>query len=205
MAAVPLSPLPEGYYESTNPFLVHGPRGFEEFKRLESFGMYVRMDFPGVPEERVRLSLDPAKKSLAVYADAPRVHRHDSAHRKYLSVIETVCRCCVFEGFTYQMSDGVLRLHLSKNNIVDPRRCSCIGTYETFFFLFYFLIIQTFKLIFWLYLFISEFKYSAFGEGIFFLLLFHINRYFEKCVYSFCLLVCACRHLWQWHGWVVWV
>ncbi|KAF8093903.1 hypothetical protein N665_0375s0020 [Sinapis alba] len=137
MAAVPLSPLPEGYYESTNPFLVHGPRGFEEFKLLESFGMYARMDFPGVPEECLRVSLDPAKKSLAVYADAPLVHRHDSAHRKYLSVIQTVCRCCLFDGFTYQMSDGVLRLHLSKTNI-DPPRSSCI-----------------------------EFKYSAFGEVVF--------------------------------------
>ncbi|KAL0727741.1 hypothetical protein Bca4012_023834 [Brassica carinata] len=139
MAAVPLSPFPDGYYESTNPFLVNGPRGFEEFKLLESFGMYVRMDFPGVPEERVRLSLDQAKKSLAVYADAPMVHRYDSARRKYLSVIETACRCCVFEGFTYHMSDGVLRLHLSKTNIVDPRRSSCIdisgndmdGSYES--------------------------------------------------------------------------
>ncbi|KAJ0236715.1 Heat shock protein HSP20/alpha crystallin family [Hirschfeldia incana] len=126
MAAVPLSPLPEGYYESTNPFLVQGPQGFEEFKLLESFGMYVRLDFPGVPDERVRLSLDPAKKSLAVYAEAPKVHRYDSVHRKYFSVIETVCRCCVFQGFTYQMLDGVLRLHLSKTNIVDPRRSSCI-------------------------------------------------------------------------------
>ncbi|KAG5414329.1 hypothetical protein IGI04_001896 [Brassica rapa subsp. trilocularis] len=131
-----MAAVPEGYYESTNPFLVHGPRGFEEFKLLEGFGMYVRMDFPGVPEECVRISLDPAKKSLAVYADAPKVHRYDLAQRKYLSVIETVCRCCVFDRFTYQMSDGVLRLHLSKSNI-DPRRSSCI-----------------------------EFKYSAFGEDI---------------------------------------
>lgn len=135
--AVPLSPHPEGYYESTNPFLVHGPSGFEEFKLLESSGTYVRMDFPGVPEECVRLSLDPAKKSLAVYADAPKVHRHDTAHRKYLSVIETVCRCCVFCGFTYHMSDGVLRLHLSKTNIVDPRRSPCIGTSEILFFYIY--------------------------------------------------------------------
>ncbi|CAN6922875.1 unnamed protein product [Brassica oleracea] len=130
-----MAAVPEGYYESTNPFLVHGPRGFEEFKLLESFGMYVRMDFPGVPEECVRVSLDPAKKSLAVYADAPKVHRYDLAQRKYLSVIETVCRCCVFDRFTYQMSDGVLRLHLSKSNI-DPSHSSCIGTYETFLFLF---------------------------------------------------------------------
>lgn len=130
-----MAAVPEGYYESTNPFLVHGPRGFEEFKLLESFGMYVRMDFPGVPEECVRVSLDPAKKSLAVYADAPKVHRYDLAQRKYLSVIETVCRCCVFDRFTYQMSDGVLRLHLSKSNI-DQRRSSCIGTYQTCLFLF---------------------------------------------------------------------
>ncbi|CAH8317098.1 unnamed protein product [Eruca vesicaria subsp. sativa] len=120
-----MAPVPERYYESSNPFLVHGPKGFEEFKHLEGLGMYVRMDFPGVPEECVRVSLDPANKSLAVYADAPMVHRYDSGQRKYLSVIETVCTCCVFNGFTYQMSDGVLRLHLSKSNI-NPQRPSCI-------------------------------------------------------------------------------
>ncbi|KAG2248208.1 hypothetical protein Bca52824_087836 [Brassica carinata] len=59
-------------------------------------------------------------------AHVPKVHKHDLSHRKYLTFSGPGCECCEISGFTYQMAHGVLRLHLSKTNIVNPRRSSCI-------------------------------------------------------------------------------
>ncbi|KAL0727742.1 hypothetical protein Bca4012_023835 [Brassica carinata] len=128
MAAVPLPAVPqspEGFYAINNEFLMNGPKGFHEYKMLENDIMFVRMDFPGVPEDSVSVTLEPSKKLVTVSADAPKVHRHDSSHRKYLMITGLVCSCCEISGFTYQMADGVLRLHLSKTNIVDPQLPSC--------------------------------------------------------------------------------
>ncbi|XP_020872643.1 putative 57 kDa heat shock protein [Arabidopsis lyrata subsp. lyrata] len=49
----------EGFYAINNQFLTSGPKGFTEFKMLVNEDMFVRMDLPGVPEEGVRVFLDP--------------------------------------------------------------------------------------------------------------------------------------------------
>ncbi|CAG7883696.1 unnamed protein product [Brassica rapa] len=106
-----------------NPFLLNGPKGFDEFTPLaENDDTFVRLDLPGVPEECVRVGLSRSKKAVIVYGEAPKVHNHDSSSRKYLTIIKTICTCCDFVGFTYQMSDGVLRLVLSKT-CTDPSSC----------------------------------------------------------------------------------
>ncbi|KAL0727743.1 hypothetical protein Bca4012_023836 [Brassica carinata] len=128
MAAVPLPAVPqssEGFYAINNEFLMNGPKGFHEYKMLENNIMFVRMDFPGVPEDSVSVDLDPSKTLVTVKAHAPEVHTHDFSHRKYLMMTGLVCSCCEVSGFTYQMSDGVLRLHISKTNIVDSHLPSC--------------------------------------------------------------------------------
>ncbi|XP_018468910.1 putative 57 kDa heat shock protein isoform X2 [Raphanus sativus] len=129
MAVVPLPAVPqspEGFYAISNEFLTNGPKGFHEYKMLENDNiMFVRMDFPGVPEDAVTVALDPSKKFVSVRAHVPKVHKHDSSHRKYLTMTGIVCGCCEISGFTYQMADGVIRLHLSKTNIVNPQLPSC--------------------------------------------------------------------------------
>ncbi|CAG7888036.1 unnamed protein product [Brassica rapa] len=129
MAAVPLPAVPqspaEGFYAINNEFLMNGPKGFQEFKILENDIMFVRMDFPGVPEDGVSVTLEPSKTLVSVRAHAPKVHAHDFSHRNYLIITGLVCGCCEISGFTYHMTDGVLRLHLSKTNILHPQRPSC--------------------------------------------------------------------------------
>ncbi|CAL9225686.1 unnamed protein product [Arabidopsis halleri] len=127
--AVPLSTPPqspaEGFYAINNQFLTSGPKGFTEFKMLVNEDMFVRMDLPGVPEEGVRVFLDRSKKAVIVYAEAPKVHTHDSTDRTYLTITGLICKCCEISNITTHMSDGVLRLLLSKSPI-DPHRSSCI-------------------------------------------------------------------------------
>lgn len=121
-----------------NPFLLNGPKGFDEFTPLaENDDTFVRLDLPGVPEECVRVGLSRSKKAVIVYGEAPKVHNHDSSSRKYLTIIKTICTCCDFVGFTFQMSDGVLRLVLSKT-CTDPSSCICTSTFPFLFLLFYF-------------------------------------------------------------------
>ncbi|XP_010434805.1 PREDICTED: putative 57 kDa heat shock protein [Camelina sativa] len=126
---VPLSSLPpsrEGFYAINNQFLANGPKGFMEFKMLENEDMYVRIDFPGVPKDGVRVFLDQSKKAVCIFADAPKEHKYDFSSRNYGTTTGLVCRCCEISGFISLMSDGVLRLLLTKTNIT-PQRSSCIS------------------------------------------------------------------------------
>ncbi|KAJ4912411.1 Heat shock protein HSP20/alpha crystallin family [Raphanus sativus] len=129
MSAVPLPAVPQspaaGFYAINNQFLMNGPKGFEEYKMLENDIMFVRMDFPGVPDDGVTVTLDASKTLLNVVAHAPKVHKHDFSHRKYFTMTGLVCGCCQISSFTYQMTDSVLRLHISKTNIVDPQLPTC--------------------------------------------------------------------------------
>ncbi|CAN8324801.1 unnamed protein product [Cochlearia groenlandica] len=116
---VPLShvpPSPQGFYAVNNQFLTNGPKGFTEFKMLENQDMFIRIDFPGVPETGVRVMVDPTKKAVSVFADAPKEHKHDSSPRHYGSATGLVCKCCEISGVVSHMSDGVLRLILSKTH-----------------------------------------------------------------------------------------
>ncbi|ESQ55787.1 hypothetical protein EUTSA_v10026211mg [Eutrema salsugineum] len=85
-------------------------------KMLENEEMFLRIDLPGVPEDGVSVSIDRSKKFVWVNAEAPKVHKHDSSHRKYETLPGITCKCCVISSFTADMSDGVLRLVLSKTN-----------------------------------------------------------------------------------------
>ncbi|CAH8392915.1 unnamed protein product [Eruca vesicaria subsp. sativa] len=138
----------DGFYAINNPFLVSGPKGFTEFKMLENEDMFIRIDFPGVPQEGVKVRIDPTKKAVSITADAPKEHKHDSSPRNYGSATGLVCKCCEISGMTSHMLDGVLRLHLSKTH-ASSQSPSCI-----FFFS------QTFELIF-LSLFVVKDRCSA--------------------------------------------
>ncbi|XP_010440141.1 PREDICTED: putative 57 kDa heat shock protein [Camelina sativa] len=126
---VPLSSVPpsrEGFYAINNQFLVNGPKGFYEYKQLENEDMFVRMDLPGVPKDGVRISFDQSKKAVCIFADAPKEHKYDYSPRNYGTTTGLVCKCCEVSGCTSHMSDGVLRLLLTKTKIT-PQRSSCIS------------------------------------------------------------------------------
>ncbi|CAN6878441.1 unnamed protein product [Brassica oleracea] len=114
-----------GFYAVNNPFLVSGPKGFTEFKMLENEDMFIRIDFPGVPQDAIKVRIDPTKKAVSITADAPKEHKHDSSPRNYGSATGLVCKCCEISGLVSHMSDGVLRLHLSKTR-ASSQSPSCI-------------------------------------------------------------------------------
>ncbi|CAN8274886.1 unnamed protein product [Cochlearia groenlandica] len=125
---IPLSAVPpsrHGFYAINNQFLANGPKGYTEFKMLENEDMFARIDLPGVPIDGVKVTLCSSDKGVCIFAEAPKEHKHDSSDRKYLTVTGLVCKCCEISSITSHMSDGVLRLLLSKTKIT-PKRSSSI-------------------------------------------------------------------------------
>ncbi|KAJ4866203.1 HSP20-like chaperone [Raphanus sativus] len=121
---VPLSAIPPsryGFYAINNQFLANGPKGFQELKTLENGDMFIRLDLPGVPEDAMKVVVDSTKKAVTVFALAPKEHRHDSSPRNYLYTTGLVCKCCEVTAVAAHMSDGVLRLLLSKTQISTQR------------------------------------------------------------------------------------
>ncbi|KAJ0251223.1 Heat shock protein HSP20/alpha crystallin family protein [Hirschfeldia incana] len=108
---------PDGFYAINNQFLANGPKWFQELKTLENGDMFIRIDFPGVPEEGMKVVVDSTKKGVTVFALAPKVHRNDSSPRNYLYTTGLACECCEISAVAAHMSDGVLRLLFSKTQI----------------------------------------------------------------------------------------
>ncbi|KAF8080955.1 hypothetical protein N665_0913s0020 [Sinapis alba] len=117
---VPISAIPTSR-AINNQFLANGPKGFQELKTLENDDMFVRMDFPGVPEDGMKVVVDPTKKAVTVFALASKEHEHDSSPRNYVYTTGLVCKCCEISAVAAHMSDGVLRLLLSKTLIATQR------------------------------------------------------------------------------------
>lgn len=118
----------DGFYARNNPYQVNGPKGFTEFKLMEeNEDLYARFDFPGVTKESLRILVEPLKKAVFVFGDAPKEFRHDSSHRKYGAVTGLVCDCCEISNIQCFVGDGVVRLILSKKkiNLHFPSSCSC--------------------------------------------------------------------------------
>ncbi|CAN7081059.1 unnamed protein product [Brassica oleracea var. botrytis] len=131
MPVMNIGPVPQshdGFYARNNPYQVNGPKGFTEFKLMEeNEDLYARFDFPGVTKESVRILVEPLKKAVFVFGDAPKEFRHDSSHRKYGAVTGLVCDCCEISNIQCFVGDGVVRLILSKKkiNLHFPSSCSC--------------------------------------------------------------------------------
>ncbi|KAH0863172.1 hypothetical protein HID58_080383, partial [Brassica napus] len=109
---VPLSAIPpsrDGFYAINNQFLANGPKGFQELKTLENDDMFIRV------------VVDDTKKAVTVFALAPKEHKHDSSPRNYIYTTGLVCKCCEISAVAAHMSDGVLRLLLSKTQIATQR------------------------------------------------------------------------------------
>ncbi|CAH8276398.1 unnamed protein product [Arabidopsis lyrata] len=87
--AVPLSTPPqspaEGFYAINNQFLTSGPKGFTEFKMLVNEDMFVRMDLPGVPEEGVRVFLDPFLLVITIQVESKQIEQHRSSCIAFLA------------------------------------------------------------------------------------------------------------------------
>ncbi|KFK26527.1 hypothetical protein AALP_AA8G260700 [Arabis alpina] len=114
------------YYATNNPYQLNGPRGFTEFRYLEeTTDMFVRLDFPGIVKDSVKLLLDPSKKAVIVIGDAPKEHVHDSSGRKYGAATGLVCDCCEISDVQCFVGDGVVRLILSKKEIDLHGPSSC--------------------------------------------------------------------------------
>ncbi|RID50117.1 hypothetical protein BRARA_H00868 [Brassica rapa] len=121
---VPLSAIPpsrDGFYAINNQFLANGPKGFQELKTLENEDMFIRVDFPGVPQDGMKVVVDDTKTAVTVFALAPKEHKHDSSPRNYIYTTGLVCKCCEISAVAAHMSDGVLRLLLSKTQIATQR------------------------------------------------------------------------------------
>lgn len=107
---------------------MNGPKGFTEFKYLEeNQDLFVRLDFPGITKESVKILLEPSKKAVFVFADAPKESKYDSSVRKYGTATGLICDCCEISNIQCFVCDGVVRLILSKKKI-NPyvaSFCSC--------------------------------------------------------------------------------
>lgn len=129
----------DGFYAINNQFLANGPKGFQELKTLENDDMFIRVDFPGVPEDAMKVVVDDTKKAVTVFALAPKEHKHDSSPRNYIYTTGLVCKCCEISAVAAHMSDGVLRLLLSKTQIATQRPRNIISN-PTFSFTLFFLL-----------------------------------------------------------------
>ncbi|EFH69309.1 hypothetical protein ARALYDRAFT_889381 [Arabidopsis lyrata subsp. lyrata] len=121
---VPVLTSDDGFYAINNQFLADGPKGFTEFKMVENEEMFIRIDLPGVPDDGVRVTIDPTRKTVSISAKAPKEHKHDSSPRIYLTATGLVCKCCSISNFTSHMCDGVLRLLLFKRQSTSNRSSS---------------------------------------------------------------------------------
>ncbi|XP_019089130.1 PREDICTED: putative 57 kDa heat shock protein [Camelina sativa] len=125
---------PDGFYAINNQFLESGPKGLMEFKTLENDDTFIRFDLPGVPQDGVIVFIDESKKAVTIYAYAPKENIHDGSHRIYgitfkpkikigRTKTQLVCKCHDISGFISHMSDGVLRLILTKTHIATQGPC----------------------------------------------------------------------------------
>ncbi|KFK33113.1 hypothetical protein AALP_AA6G332700 [Arabis alpina] len=121
MQVTHIAPVPQSqdcYYATNNPYQVSGPRGFTELKYMEdTTDLFVRLDFPGVTKEKVKIILESSKKAVLVSGEAPKEHIHDSSGREYGTATGLTCDCCVVSNVQCFGGDGVLRLIISKENI----------------------------------------------------------------------------------------
>lgn len=130
------------YYATNNPYQVNGPRGFTEFKVLEGTAqLFVRIDFPGVSNDSVKILLDPSQKAVFVSGEAPKEMVYDASLREFGTATGLLCDCCRITNVESVLGDGVLRLILSKETIDFRVGSSCSGKFLTInlFFLFFFL------------------------------------------------------------------
>uniref|UniRef100_A0A0D3AQZ0 SHSP domain-containing protein n=1 Tax=Brassica oleracea var. oleracea TaxID=109376 RepID=A0A0D3AQZ0_BRAOL len=124
-----VEPVPQSegmYYATNNPYQVNGPRGFTEFKVLEGTAqLFVRIDFPGVSNDSVKILLDPSQKAVFVSGEAPKEMVYDASLREFGTATGLLCDCCRITNVESVLGDGVLRLILSKETIDFRVGSSC--------------------------------------------------------------------------------
>ncbi|KAJ0233000.1 HSP20-like chaperone [Hirschfeldia incana] len=130
MPIMNIGPVPQshdGFYATNNPYQVNGPKGFTEFKLMDENDedLYARLDFPGVTKESVRILVEPMKKAVFVFGDAPKEFSQDFSHRKYGAATGLICDCCEISNIRCYVGDGVVRLVLSKKKINRHLPSSC--------------------------------------------------------------------------------
>ncbi|CAH2078867.1 unnamed protein product [Thlaspi arvense] len=130
MSIMNILPVPQShdgsFYATNNPYQLNGPRGFSEFRMMEeNEDLFVRLDFPGITKESIKILVEPLKKAVFVFGDAPKELNHDSSHRKYGTATGLVCDCCELSNIQCFVGDGVVRLILSKKkiNLHVPSSC----------------------------------------------------------------------------------
>ncbi|CAN7123405.1 putative 57 kDa heat shock protein isoform X2 [Brassica rapa] len=124
-----VEPVPQSegmYYATNNPYQVNGPRGFTEFKVLDGTAkLFVRIDFPGVRNNSVKILLDPSQKAVFVSGEAPQEMVYDASLREFGTATGLLCDCCRITNVESVLGDGVLRLILSKETIDFRVGSSC--------------------------------------------------------------------------------
>lgn len=120
------------YYATNNPYQVNGPKGFTEFKVLDGTAkLFVRIDFPGVSNDSVKILLDPSQKAVFVSGEAPQEMVYDASLREFGTATGLLCDCCRITNVESVLGDGVLRLILSKETIDFRVGSSCSGNFLT--------------------------------------------------------------------------
>ncbi|CAF1912173.1 unnamed protein product [Brassica napus] len=124
-----VEPVPQSegmYYATNNPYQVNGPKGFTEFKVLDGTAkLFVRIDFPGVSNDSVKILLDPSQKAVFVSGEAPQEMVYDASLREFGTATGLLCDCCRITDVESVLGDGVLRLILSKETIDFRVGSSC--------------------------------------------------------------------------------
>ncbi|KAF8082621.1 hypothetical protein N665_0818s0036 [Sinapis alba] len=95
-----------------HPGLTHGPASAYEYKQLIDGSVYVRLDMPGVPENKVNFNVDDVNRRVNVVGEAPAVS-HDSGDRSY-SAVAALFNTAVYSSSPPRLEttvkNGVVRL-----------------------------------------------------------------------------------------------
>nr|XP_023897128.1 putative 57 kDa heat shock protein [Quercus suber]POE55101.1 putative 57 kda heat shock protein [Quercus suber] len=110
-----------GLYATNNPFQRSGPIDAVERIALANHDkLYMRVDMPGVPKENMHYSLD-ADNNVFFGGLAPKEWEHDDQEREYGGFIGLRCGCCRVKKLHGSISNGVLRMTMSKKKLKNMK------------------------------------------------------------------------------------
>ncbi|KAJ0240565.1 Heat shock protein HSP20/alpha crystallin family [Hirschfeldia incana] len=115
----------EGIYATNNQFQKAGPKGFIHFKVLQNDKLYLHVDLPGVPDDRVRHRVDAVRKKLVLFSGKTPDGNQREGVREYSGSTGLGCDCCEITGVDAKMKDGVLRMIVSRVKVKDhDKKCT---------------------------------------------------------------------------------
>ncbi|CAA7024068.1 unnamed protein product [Microthlaspi erraticum] len=127
---IPLSE--DGFYATNNQFQRTGPKGFIEVKVLENEDLYVRVDFPGLPSQDLKLSLANERKLVQFSGKGLSDFDDDKEDvREFYGETGLGCDCCKINDVTAKAESGVIRMTITRVKVKE-RNTKCILTLPPF-------------------------------------------------------------------------